>query len=317
MDIRHQCLCCSKTQSYIGTHITHLYQDHQERIVYISAEQLPDDGYAFKHDIILLQLVHEPHCEVFFNLPKNIQAIQTPATKMCLSINSNILLGHRFMVLHTWTTAEPASLLIKNIWRSSMMKIYLWLTLPCEEEYWLVHSCINHNLSRAVINELFRNPTIAIIRIFTVFHTSLNWLNEMSYAKRFESWKSGKVCISYLADANNLRDDDYTRCFSRNPVECIELLMQQPVFREHMLYAPAKEFNNAEEHIYSEVKSHDWLWNEQVHFLYCMIATMISTTSIATAAAWSYDCHLIWQLRPDTSYKLSRWQEGMSSMSET
>jgi len=34
--------------------------------------------------------------------------------------------------------------------------------------------------------------------------------------------------------------------------------MLQPAFREHMLYAPAKEFNGAEEQIYSEVKSGDW-----------------------------------------------------------
>jgi hypothetical protein len=67
-----------------------------------------------------------------------------------------------------------------------------------------------------------------------------------------------------LADPNNLRDDDYTRFFYRNPVECIEFLMQQPAFREHMLYAPAKEFNDAEEHIYSEVKSSAWCWNEHV-----------------------------------------------------
>jgi len=78
------------------------------------------------------------------------------------------------------------------------------------------------------------------------------------------SLKSGKVCYDCLADPNNLRDDDYTHFFSCNPVECIEVLMQQAAFREHMLYAPAKEFNDAEECIYSDVKSSDWWWIEQV-----------------------------------------------------
>jgi hypothetical protein len=68
-----------------------------------------------------------------------------------------------------------------------------------------------------------------------------------------------------LADPNNLRDDDYTRFFHRNPVYYIEFLMQQPAFREHILYAPAKEINDAEERIYSGVKSSDWWWNEQVN----------------------------------------------------
>jgi hypothetical protein len=40
--------------------------------------------------------------------------------------------------------------------------------------------------------------------------------------------------------------------------------MQQPEFREPMSYAPANEFNDAEEYIYCKVKSSDWWWNEQV-----------------------------------------------------
>ena len=60
--------------------------------------------------------------------------------------------------------------------------------------------------------------------------------------------------------------------------------MQQPVFREHMSDAPAKEFNDAEEHIYSEVKSSDWWWNEQVRWLNFVKAMMILPASLATAA---------------------------------
>jgi hypothetical protein len=61
-----------------------------------------------------------------------------------------------------------------------------------------------------------------------------------------------------MADPNNLHDDDYTQFFCRNPVEFIDFLMQQPTLREHMSYASAKELNDAEEHIHSEVKSNDW-----------------------------------------------------------
>jgi len=86
----------------------------------------------------------------------------------------------------------------------------------------------------------------------------------MSYAMGIDSWKSGKVRYIRLADPNNLHDDDYTRFFYSNPVDCIEFLMQQPAFMEHMSYAPAKEFNDAEERIYSDVKSSEWWWNEQV-----------------------------------------------------
>jgi hypothetical protein len=65
-----------------------------------------------------------------------------------------------------------------------------------------------------------------------------------------------------MANPNNLCDNDYTCFFHRNDVEFIEFLMQQPAFREHMSYTSAKEFNDAEERIYSEVKSSDWWCNE-------------------------------------------------------
>jgi hypothetical protein len=41
---------------------------------------------------------------------------------------------------------------------------------------------------------------------------------------------------------------------------------------EHMSYAPAMEFNDAEECIYSEVKSPDCWWHEQVRLLNFVIA---------------------------------------------
>jgi len=86
----------------------------------------------------------------------------------------------------------------------------------------------------------------------------------MFNAMGIDSWKSSKVCYNCSVDANNLRNDDYARFIYRNPVECIEFLMQQPAYREHMSYAPAKEFNDAEERLFSEVISSDWWWNEQV-----------------------------------------------------
>jgi len=73
-----------------------------------------------------------------------------------------------------------------------------------------------------------------------------------------EFWTLGKVCYNDLANPNNLRKDDYTRFFERNPVECIEIPIQPPEFGEHISYAPAKQFKDAEDCIYSEVKSSNW-----------------------------------------------------------
>jgi hypothetical protein len=69
--------------------------------------------------------------------------------------------------------------------------------------------------------------------------------------------------------------------------------MQQPAFRGSMLYATATEFNDTEECIDSVVQSSDLWWNEQISEMYSVIATKILAPSIATAAAWSYDCPFI------------------------
>jgi len=90
--------------------------------------------------------------------------------------------------------------------------------------------------------------------------------------------------------------------------------MHQPAFRDHMAYAPAKDFDDTEEYIYPEVKSCDWWCNEQVRKLNFVLATMIMTVSIATVAVWSYHFLFIWQFEPDTSYKLFGQQERMASI---
>jgi len=75
---------------------------------------------------------------------------------------------------------------------------------------------------------------------------------------------SGIVCYNPSADPNNLRDDHSKHFICRNPVACNEFVMRQPAFTKQMSYALAKEFDDAEEHIYSEVKTSDWWCNEQV-----------------------------------------------------
>jgi len=157
--------------------------------------------------------------------------------------------------LHNGLACKPISNAYIDVFENG---IHLWVPCSCEEEYRLAHWCIKHNLSRAAIEELFRKHTMATISNFTSSHTLFKMLNEMCCAMGIDSWKLGKVCYNRLPNPNNLRNDDYTCFLYHNPVECIEFLMQQPAFREHMSYAPAKEFNEAEEHIYSEVKSSNW-----------------------------------------------------------
>jgi len=90
--------------SYIGADITHLHRDHKERIVYLSAEELPDHGFAIKNDSIPLPFVHEPHHDLFSTIPTMITAIQKLTARMHVSIQNNLQFGHVLIVLHTCTT---------------------------------------------------------------------------------------------------------------------------------------------------------------------------------------------------------------------
>jgi hypothetical protein len=97
-----------------------------------------------------------------------------------------------------------------------------------------------------------------------IFPTIFQKLNEMSNAMGIDSWKSSKAWYNCFANSNNLRNNHYIGSFHRIPDECIQFIMEQPVFREHMSYAPAKKVHDAEGRIYSEMKSSSCRWNEQV-----------------------------------------------------
>jgi hypothetical protein len=107
----------------------------------------------------------------------------------------------------------------------------VWSLCSHKEEYRLAPWWIKHNLSRAAINELFRNPTMVTISNVTLSYTLLRMLNEMSYAMGTNFWISRQLCYNPFANQNNLCDNNYTPFFPRNAVEYIEFHIQQPVFR--------------------------------------------------------------------------------------
>ena len=178
MDIRQQYLDCTKTYSYIGAYITHLCRDHTEWIVYVSAEQLPDNGSAIEYDTILLPFIPEPHRDPSLH-PSNNDSSNTEADSenacidpeqppVCTRICGTPHLDNRL-------AGKP----IGNKYFDILdYVIELWSLFSCEEKYRLAHWCVQHNLSRAAINKLFRNPTMATVSNFTLSHTLFKRLNK-------------------------------------------------------------------------------------------------------------------------------------------
>jgi len=194
--------------SYIGAYITHLRRSHREGIVYISADQLPDDDFAIEHNSILLPFILKMHRDPILHPSDNDSSV-TQAN----SENSSIDPEQSPVGTRMYGTPHLDNRLAGKLIRDENFDIFdqeidLWLLFSCEQGYRLVHWCVKHNLSRAAINELFRNPTMATISNITSSHTLLRRLNEIFYVMGINSWKSSKECHNCKADPNNLHDDD-------------------------------------------------------------------------------------------------------------
>ena len=226
-------------------YITHLYCEHKERILYVSAEQMPDDGFAIKQDSILMRLVDETHHDPFPQLANNHASDTEANTK-------NAFIDPEQPPVRTLISATPHwenQLTGKTIGNQYFNILDddpdLWSPFSCEEEYWLAHQCVEHILRGAVIYGHFGNCMMPTVRISTLSHTGIKRVTEISQAMGIDSSTSAKVCYNCLANPNNVCNYHYTYFFYRNPAEWVEFLMQQLAFRYPMSYAPATEFNDA------------------------------------------------------------------------
>jgi len=163
MDIHQQCVYLLKTYSYIAADITHLSYNLVDRIVYVAAGQLQDDGFAIKHNSTLLPFGHELHCNPLLH-PSDDDSSDTEAD------SENAFMDQEQAPVQTCIYGTPhlanrlAYRLISDEYYDSFIdEIDLWSPCSWEEVYQLAHWCVEHNFSRATINELFRNPTRATV----------------------------------------------------------------------------------------------------------------------------------------------------------
>ena len=58
--------------------------------------------------------------------------------------------------------------------------------------------------------------------------------------------------------------------WKQNPVECIQELIRNLAFREHLWYTPEKVYKdcNGDNQMFDEMWTSDWWWNLQVRFHY-------------------------------------------------
>ena len=134
-----------------------------------------------------------------------------------------------------------------------------------ESDYKLARWCILNRVSKTAINDLLHLPSVGNISSSTSAHTLFNNIDALHHQLGMDSWKQGKVSFSCSSDGDsNLRDHDLTAFWYRDPLKCVEVLMQQTAYRDYMAYAPQRQFNNTGERMFSEISSGDWWWRTQV-----------------------------------------------------
>lgn len=80
-------------------------------------------------------------------------------------------------------------------------------------------------------------------------------------------WKHEKVTVlgDKVDGEGNMLEEDLD-LWMRDPVECIRDLMQNPAFKDHMVYAPEKVYRDEAGtiRVFDEMCSGDWWWELQV-----------------------------------------------------
>jgi Plavaka transposase len=68
-------------------------------------------------------------------------------------------------------------------------------------------------------------------------------------------------------DEGNLMSEEL-ELWKRNPVECVQELLGNPSFKEHLAYAPEHVYKDAggKTRIFDEMWTADWWWDTQVSF---------------------------------------------------
>jgi len=199
-------------------HHPHLRRHRKTMIVYVSAGQVPDENSMIELPGILLRFLHEPHCDPFLHRSHDhCSDTQADSENACINLEQSPVRTDLYGTAHfdNCLAGKPSSNEYFNIFND---EIDVWSPFSCNEESQLAHWCVWQNLSRAVINKRFRNPTMATVSNFTSSHTVFTRWNEISDPMGIDTWKSGKVCYNRLVYPNILDDDDFICLFHHNCV---------------------------------------------------------------------------------------------------
>ena len=281
-----QCKYCSRSYFYTGAFITHLRDKHAERVKYIAEELLPDEGYRYENNYVLIPNIPQPAVlppdsdidddsrggpsDVSgqpFNQESESVDDRNDTTPGPNTEGPPTVLGSRFETLREREPGKAleneADGLDTSTYDEQSNNPEDWYPFCNEKEYRFAEWVVKHRISKTAVDELLKSPAIQGDHTFRSAYLLFKKIDNMTYDLGMHTWKSGRVSFDR---SNQNAGNQLTQFYYRDPVPCIEFLLRQTAYKEHMTYAPVKEYNEQNERVYLELHTGDWWWRMQVFF---------------------------------------------------
>ncbi|KAG0696903.1 hypothetical protein DFH29DRAFT_812529 [Suillus ampliporus] len=139
-----------------------------------------------------------------------------------------------------------------------------WAPFGNEEEWglaeWLVKS-----LGQTKTDEFLKLP-ITLNRTKPSFHNNRSFLQRVDALPHGPGWNCKKVSVKgNRTDENGQSLHEDLELWTRDPVECIKELIGNPLFKEYMVYAPSRAYEDeaGTKRIIDDMWTADWWWDKQ------------------------------------------------------
>ena len=115
----------------------------------------------------------------------------------------------------------------------------------------------------------FVQSKVAKTRIDDYFGKGLGGMERGSFRsaysleKQLETLDPFREYLSWT-EARLESGEHLTTFYYRNIVSCVRYLIRQVAYKEHMVYAPIREYDSNGDQLYSEMHTADWWWETQV-----------------------------------------------------
>jgi hypothetical protein len=250
-----QCKFCRKRYSYGGAYISHLRRSHAGLVQFVPSNATAKPRYRLQGDTVELPEIVSP---AVVPAARSDDEIDDDDTEITIPITDETSQARTLPF-------EGAGIPLPDIhYDLDDDEIDPFRPFNSEREYQLARWAVKHHITQAAANDLMAIPGIDSLTSATSAYTLFKGINGAVGLLERNPWKRKLVSFDTSKDPKTLPESAMSAFWYRNPVSCIEFLMQQPAYREEMVYGPIKEFNAAGERMYSEINSGDWWWRMQV-----------------------------------------------------